>query len=221
MISTGLKKLDQFFSGGIPNGVIVDIFGGNGTGKTQLALQLTKNSIKNGGNVLFFDTTGGFRPERILQIKNNFENPEDFLKHITVSRITNTFEQIKSLENLQNQYFSLIVIDNVTDLFSFEYKKIESIYEKNSLFMKYLHKLSQYAITNQIPVILTNMIRNIQKEEFENMKNAIDPFTHIKIHLSKNSTGFEGEVYWALGKEKFSYSIDINGLFDLNDRTST
>ena len=219
MISTGLKKLDQFLSGGIPNGIVVDVFGGNGTGKTQLALQLTKNSIKIGGDVLFFDTTGGFRPERILQIKNNFENPEDFLKHITVSRIRNTFEQIKSLENIQNHSFSLIVIDNVTDLFSFEYKKIELMYEKNSLFMKYLRKLSQHAITNQIPVILTNMIRNLQKEEFENMKNAIDPFTHIKIHLSKKPIGYEGEVYWALGREKFSYSIDKNGLFDLNDKT--
>ena len=216
MISTGLKKLDQFFSGGIPNGIVVDIFGGNGTGKTQLVLQLTKNSIKDGGDVLYFDTTGGFRPERILQLKNNFENPEQFLKHITVSRITNTSEQIKSLENLQNQSFSLIVIDNVTDLFSFEYKKIESTYEKNSLFMKYLHKLSQYAIVNQIPVVLTNMIRNIQNEEFENMKNAIDPFTHIKIHLSKNSTGYEGEVYWALNKDKFSYLINKHGLSDMD-----
>ena len=69
------------------------------------------------------------------------------------------------------------------------------MYEKNSLFMKYLHKLSQYAIANQIPIILTNMIRNLQKEEFENMKSAIDPFTHIKIHLSKNPIGFKGEVY--------------------------
>ena len=28
MISTGLLKLDNFLSGGIPNGIIVDIFGG-------------------------------------------------------------------------------------------------------------------------------------------------------------------------------------------------
>ena len=47
MISTGLQKLDNFLSGGIPNGVIVDIFGGNGTGKTQLLLQLSINSIKS------------------------------------------------------------------------------------------------------------------------------------------------------------------------------
>jgi len=35
MISTGLQKLDEFLSGGIPDGVIVDIFGGNGTGKNS------------------------------------------------------------------------------------------------------------------------------------------------------------------------------------------
>ena len=99
MISTGLQKLDDFLSGGIPNGVIVDIFGGNGTGKTQLLLQLSINTIKNGGHVLYLDTTGGFRPERILQIQKQLEQEFDFLKRITVSRLTNTSEQIKSIKN--------------------------------------------------------------------------------------------------------------------------
>ena len=39
-----------------------DLFSKIGTGKTQLLLQLSINSIKNGGNVLYLDTTGGFRP---------------------------------------------------------------------------------------------------------------------------------------------------------------
>ena len=43
MISTGLQKLDKFLSGGIPDSVIVDIFGGGGTGKTLLLLQLLIN----------------------------------------------------------------------------------------------------------------------------------------------------------------------------------
>ena len=29
------------------------------------------------------------------------------------------------------------------------------------------------------------MIRNLEGKEIENMKSAIDPFTHIKIHLKK------------------------------------
>ena len=217
MISTGLQKLDEFLSGGIPDGVIVDIFGENGTGKTQLLLQLSINSIKNGGNVLYLDTTGGFRPERILEIQKLSEKQINFLEKITVSRITNTSEQIKSIKNLTNNDFSLIVIDNVTDLFSYEYKKDESIFEKNSLFMKYIHELSKFAITKKIPIVITNMIRNIEGKDVENMKSAIDPYTHIKIQLSKNQSKFKGKIYWALNKENFSYKIHVLGLSDYTE----
>ena len=217
MIPTGLQKLDEFLSGGIPDGVIVDIFGGNGTGKTQFLLQLSINSIKKGGHVLYLDTTGGFRPERILQIQKQSETHFDFLKEITVSRITNTSEQINSIKNLESNDFSLIVIDNVTDLFSYEYKKDESTFEKNSLFMKYMHELSKFAITKKIPIVITNMIRNIEGKEVENMKSAIDHFTHIKIHLVKDSSKFKGKIYWALDKEYFSYKIHALGLSDYSE----
>ena len=212
MISTGLEKLDEFLSGGIPDGVIVDIFGGNGTGKTQLLLQLCINSIKNGGNVLYLYTTGGFRPERILEIQKQFGIEFDCLEKITVSRIRNTSEQIKSINNFGKNHFSLIVIDNITDLFSYEYKNDESIFEKNSLFMKYLNQLSKFAITNKIPIIITNMIRILEDKEVENMKSAVDPFTHIKIHLTKNSSKFQGQIYWAFDKQIFSYTINKMGL---------
>ena len=217
IIPTGLQKLNKFLVGGIPQGIIVDIFGGNGTGKTQLLLQLSINSIKNGGRVLYFDTTGGFRPERILEIQKRSETDLDFLQQITVSRLTNTSEQIKSIQKLENNNFSLIVIDNITDLFSYEYIKDESIFEKNLLFMKYMHELSKFAITKKIPIIFTNMIRTIEGKEIENMKSAIDPFTHIKIHLFKNSSKFKGKIYWALDKKSFSYNIGILGLFDTDE----
>ena len=214
MISTGLQKLDEILSGGIPNGVIVDIFGENGTGKTLLLLQLSINSIKQGGNVLYLDTTGGFRPERILQIQKQSEINFDILQKITVSRIRNTSEQIKLIKNLDNVDYSLIVIDNVTDLFSFEYQKHELIFEKNQLFMKYMYDLSKFAIKKQIPIVFTNMIRNIEEKEVENMQSAIDKFTHIKIHLSKKNSKFQGKIYWALVQNYFSYQIHQFGLSD-------
>jgi DNA repair protein RAD51 len=216
MISTGLLKLDRFLSGGIPNGIIVDIFGGNGTGKTQLLLQLSINSIKNGGNVLYLDTTGGFRPERILEIQKKSNTDFNLLDKITVSRVTNTSEQINSIKNLQKNNFSLIVIDNITDLFSYEYKNNQSIFEKNSLFMKYMHELSLYAATNKIPIVITNMIRSMDGKEVENMASAIDLFTHIKIHLFKNLSSFNGEIYSPFNKEFFSYTITASGISDDN-----
>ncbi len=212
MISTGLQKLDEFLSGGIPQSVITDIYGANGTGKTQLLLQICINVIKNGGTVLYLDTTGGFRPERILEMQK-FQNLEvNVLDKITVSRITNTSEQINSINNLKQVNFSLIVIDNITDLFSYEYKTGESIFKKNSLFMKHMHDLSLIAINNNIPIVITNMIRNIDDKDVENMRKAIDLFTHIKIKLSKNSSKYHGDVNWLLNHQTFSYIIDASGL---------
>ena len=214
MISTGLKKIDDFLSGGIPDGVIVDIFGGNGTGKTQLLLQLSINSIKNGGKVLFLDTTGGFRPERILEIQKKSNSNFNLLNNIIVSRITNTSEQINSIKNFTENNFSLIVIDNITDLFSYEYKNSKSIFKKNSLFMKYMRELSLYAVTHKVPIVITNMIRNSNEQEVENMSTAIDLFTHIKIHLFKNSSIYNGEISSPFNKENFSYTITSSGLSD-------
>jgi len=214
MISTGLQKLDKFLSGGIPHSVIVDIFGGGGTGKTLLLFQLLINSIKNGGHILYLDTSGGFRPERILEIQKESKIEIDLLEKITVSRITNTSDQINSIKNIEENNFTLIVIDNITDLFSYEYQNEKSIFEKNSLFMKYMHELSKVTIRKKIPTIVSNMIRNMDGKEIENMQNAIDPFTHIKIHLFKNSSKFNGEIYWALKKETFSYTITKIGLVD-------
>jgi DNA repair protein RAD51 len=214
MISTGLKKIDDFLSGGIPDGVIVDIFGGNGTGKTQLLLQLSINSIKNGGKVLFLDTTGGFRPERILEIQKKSNSNLNLLNNILVSRITNTSEQINSIKNFKENNFSLIIIDNITDLFSYEYKNNQSIFKKNSLFMKYMRELSLYAVTHKVPIVITNMIRNSNEQEVENMSTAIDLFTHIKIHLFKNSSIYNGEISSPFNKENFSYTITSSGLSD-------
>ena len=217
MIPTGLEKIDSFLFGGIPNGVLVDIFGENGTGKTQLLLQLCINSINKGGRVLYLDTTGGFRPERILQIQNQSEIKLDILQQITVSRITNTSEQIKSIEKLKNDDFSLIVIDNVTDLFSYEYQKPEFLSEKNSLFMKYMYKLSKFSIQTKTPIVITNMIRTLENKEVENMKSAIDNFTHIKIHLFKKNSKFNGKISWALKTKRFSYKIHQSGLLDQDE----
>ena len=47
MIITKLKKLDEILDSGICAGTITDIFGFRGTGKTQMALQISLNVLKN------------------------------------------------------------------------------------------------------------------------------------------------------------------------------
>ena len=214
MISTGIKKLDQLLDGGIKNGIITDIFGANGTGKTQLVMQISINSLKQGGKILFQDTTGEFRPERMLEIIKSQNLNSSLLDNVSVGRITNTAEQIQFLSKLtQMNNFSLVVIDNVSDLFSFEYSKKEQILEKNSSFMKYVHDLSLIAIQKKIPIVVTNIVRNIGDLELENLDKSISMFTHLKIKLIKNGNGYVGEIFPSyLGKKKFSYLITPEGL---------
>ena len=82
--------------------------------------------------------------------------------------------------------------------------------------MKYMRELSVYAITHKVPIVVTNMIRNMDDKEVEHMASAIDLFTHFKIHLFKNSSLFTGEIYSSFKKECFSYTITTSGLSSEN-----
>ena len=68
MISSQIDSLDKIFSGGLQNGMITEISGLRGTGKTQLALQFSIGPLSKNKKILFIDTTVEFRPERFLQI---------------------------------------------------------------------------------------------------------------------------------------------------------
>ncbi len=216
MISTGHKKLDQLLDGGVKNGIITDIFGAYGTGKTQLAMQICINSLQKGGHIFFQDTTGEFRPERMLEIIKTHNFDPKLLDNVKVGRITNTSEQLQYLSKItESENFSLVIIDNVTDLFSFEYSKVTQELEKRNLFMKYMHDLSLIAIQKKIPIVVTNMIRKIDEIEKENLDKSISIFTHMKIKLTKKGTNYFGEILSPLHRKmKFSYLITKNGIVE-------
>jgi len=217
VIKTDIKKLDELLRGGIKKGFITDIYGASGTGKTQLAIQITVNTIEKGELVLYHDTTGKFRPERILELLKFRGLESGLLEQVKVARITNTSEQIQSLSRIKQSKASLVIIDSVTDLFSFEYPREEQILEKNVLFMKYMRELSLIAIQNQISVIVTNMVRKINDLEKENLEQSISMFTHLKFRLSKNNSTFLGEIIPSFTKTRnFSYVITKEGLTEFN-----
>lgn len=210
MIRTGLEKLDEILGDSLRSGTITDVFGESGAGKTQLVMQIIANSVLE-NNVFYQDTTGNFRPERLLEMVPS-KDPK-FLDKITVGRITNVKEQQNSLDKIKKTDFSLIVIDSVTDLFSFEYPKEEQFLEKTTQFSKYMKKLSQIAFETKIPIIITNMMRKVEQTEQENMESIISLYTHIKIKLAKNQTRYEGQVFLnPIQKNQFSYIITKQGL---------
>ena len=214
MIETGLKKLDQFLGGGIKEGLITDISGQSSTGKTQLAFQICINALKNGKEILFQDTTGEFRPERLVEMLKIRKLDPVLLDKIKVGRITNSIQQLEYLSKITTNDFSLIVIDNATDLFSFEYSKNEQSFEKHVAFMKYMQNLSSVAINTKTPIVVTNIIRSFNEHEQENLEKSIGMFTHIKIKLKKNTGGFLCQVVSPFINKKFQYNVTSNGLTD-------
>ena len=216
MITTQLKKLDFILSGGIKNSIITDIFGLNGTGKTQLALQISLEPLNQNNNVLFIDTTGEFRPERMLEMIKNRNLKDSLLDNLMIARVTNTKEQIKFLERINDiEKLSLLIIDNIADLFSFEYARKEQFTTKYSKFMKYMHELSSIAIEKKIPVIVTNQLLKKQETEYEKLDYVIKNFTHQQIKLEKIKNYYQCEVYHPfINKQHFCYSFGPTGIID-------
>ncbi len=207
--------LDDLLGGGIASGTIIDIFGPGGSGKTQLAMQISLNSLQ-GGTVLYLDATGGFRPERMLQLIKSKNLETSLLDDIIVARMRNVSEQLEYVKKISEMQPALVVIENITDLFAFEYSKEATLLEKHLRFMEYMHDLSLTAINTKIPVIVTNMVRNMDGIEIESLNKSISMFTHKKIKLEKDGKAFKAQVLPSFGKRKeILYTITEAGLVEL------
>lgn len=222
MISTGILGLDDLLGGGIASGMIIDIFGPGGSGKTQLAMQISLNSLQD-GTVLYLDATGEFsRSERMLQLIKSKNLESSLLDDVIVARMRNVSEQLEYVKKISELRPNLVVIDNITDLFVFEYDQTVNMLEKHLRFMEYMHDLSLTAINTKVPVIVTNMVRSMDGIETENLNKSISMFTHKKIKLEKlendekDEKVFKAQVFPSFGKRKeILYTITEAGLVQL------
>ena len=92
-ITTNSKDLDDLIGGGVETNAITEAYGKFASGKSQLGFQLAVDvqlPRKDGGlegAVLFIDTEGTFRPERIESIaKAKGMDPKTALENILVVR---------------------------------------------------------------------------------------------------------------------------------------
>ncbi|MFZ0184515.1 MAG: ATPase domain-containing protein [Nitrosotalea sp.] len=216
MISTGIAGLDNLLGGGIVGGMIIDIFGPGGSGKTQLAMQISLNSLQD-GTVLYQDTSGGFRPERMLQLIKLKNLQSSLLDSMIVARITNTAEQFEYVKKISELSPKLVVIENITDLFTFEYSRETNSLEKHVRFMEYMHLLSMTSINTRIPIVVTNIVRSSDDQEIESLNKSISMFTHKKIKLEKDGKIYKARVLPSFGKNKeILYEITQEGLAEVS-----
>ena len=213
MISSQIDSLDKIFSGELQNGIITEISGLRGTGKTQLSLQFAIEPLSNNKKILFIDTTVEFRPERFLQMIQSRNLSPSLLENLHVSRVTDTQKQIEVLKSFEKDSFSLLIIDNVTDLFSFEYSKKEHLIEKNLNFGNYMINLSKLALSKNMPIIITNQILSYDEKNYERMQTQLENYVHQKIQLEKIKNNYACKVITPFIQEtKFDYKITNSGI---------
>jgi DNA repair protein RadA len=107
-LPTGCKSLDNLLGGGIEAGVITQVYGPPGSGKTQLCHTLSV-MLPSDYMVIYIDSEGSFRPERIKEIANarDFDSKE-ILQRILVTKALD----IKQLESRIEAACSKIDSDN-------------------------------------------------------------------------------------------------------------
>ena len=190
IIPTGSLSLDRLLGGGIRTGLLTDIYGPSGTGKSQLCFSLCVNSakyLKQKEMIMFIDTVGTFRPERISEIAKQEKNNE-ILDKIIFIRAFSTYDQIKSIRKIYDVKPLLIIVDSATSLFSTEYSGAS----RHLVLMNHLHELSFAAINFDCAVVITNMVRNVPvvrpiTDQDDNNNNKVIKTTTTTTTTKSNS----------------------------------
>jgi RecA/RadA recombinase len=179
-LSTGSSNLDRFLRGGIRTGIITNIFGESGSGKSQFCFSICANLLKKNedSKIIFIDTTGNFRPERILDItnKHNLNKILHNIHYIRPYSIKDQFDAIKKIYKIQPK---LVIIDTITSLITLESKNIS----RHLILMKFIHQLAHIAINNNCAIVTTNMVRNIIYENgiYKSINKTDEPQKKIKL----------------------------------------
>jgi len=168
-LTTGCKSLDNLLGGGVETQGILELIGQYGVGKTQICLALcvlVQQPQEMGGlegSVLYLDTEGTFRPERIMEIAQTRELPTDtVLKNIIVARAFNSDHQILIAQKLEQiikeKNIKLVIVDSIISHFRAEYLGRESLPIRQQRLNQHLHRLLRTAEIFNIPVVVTNQV---------------------------------------------------------------
>ncbi len=205
-ISTGAKELDKLMGGGFETGAITEAYGQYGSGKSQIAhtlavrAQLSREKGGADGQVVFIDTEGTFRPERIVQISKGLGlEPEDVLKNIKVARAFNSDHQMLLAEKvddlIKKQGFNvkLVIVDSLTAHFRAEFIGRGTLADRQQRINKHMHVLMKLAEKHNFAVYVTNQVM-VKPDQFFG-----DPIEAVGGHVVAHNSTYR--VYLRRGKK--------------------
>ena len=228
VITTGSRDLDGILNGGIHTGRIYEFFGPAGSGKTQLALQLSINVQLDethggaSGGAVFIDTESSFSTKRISEIcslrgldKNKFLKGIFYASARSVADLLNLVGEIKKF--LERENIRLIIIDNIADPFQI----MERSHEERYLMMnKLVYILSDISYEKNIATIITNrvyssfdQIAGERVSPFGGM--CIEAFVYAKISLNRvESNIFQAKLIGTKPRTAY-FKITSEGICDI------
>jgi DNA repair protein RadA len=169
--STGSKSLDELLFGGIETQAVTEFYGEFGSGKSQICHTLcaiASRTVKEGGldgGVIYIDTEGTFRPERLDQIAcaRGFD-PMLVLKNLAICRVYSSSHLeliIKDLGRYIDKYNAkLVIIDSIISLHRSEYLGRGTLADRQQRLNAMLHKLIRLAEMFNIAIVISNQVQS-------------------------------------------------------------
>jgi len=153
------SSIDEILNGGLEKGIITQIFGPPGSGKTNISLQLSVEVGKKGKKVVYIDTEGGISIDRIQQIaKDSFE---EVANNIIILEPT-TFEEqeediiiIESWLKKNKENVDLLILDSAVALYRVDERKSSKLNKSLGRQMGLLAKIPR---KYNIAILITNQI---------------------------------------------------------------
>ncbi|MGC8516550.1 MAG: DNA repair and recombination protein RadA [Candidatus Acidifodinimicrobium sp.] len=169
-ITTGSKALDILLGGGVETQAITEFYGEYGSGKSQVAFQLSINAQlppeKGGlnGHVIWIDTEGTFRPSRVeqLAIAQNLD-PKTALENIKIGRAYSSDHQILLVDKIPDiinadPKIKLVIVDSMMALFRAEYVGRGTLADRQQKVNVIMHNLQRLADRFNLAVYVTNQV---------------------------------------------------------------
>lgn len=152
------SALDNLLDGGIEKGIVTQIYGASGSGKSNVALYLACNVAKKGKKVIYIDTEGGISIDRVKQIAR-FDFPK-VAKNIIVLEPKTFSEQTEDVDAI-NEWVKrnpneaeLIILDSAVAL----YRVDENNSKANKALGRQIAILASLAHEYDLAIIVTNQI---------------------------------------------------------------
>jgi DNA repair protein RadB len=164
-LSTGVNVFDDLLGGGLEPGVITQLYGGPGTGKSVICIIAAVSCLRSGKGVIFIDTEG-FSIERFRQVAG--DEAEALARDLILYEPHDFEQQGIMIAGIGRQVaggrIGLIVMDSATGLYRTQLDRGTDTLQR--LAKQIIHLLG-YARKHAIPVLITNQVyMDIQRNVF-------------------------------------------------------